>query len=178
MVIPGEDPAEFSEFRLSIFSSENPQGAIENQLVERIASLLWRLRRVQAFEVALMEWMAHYQRALYDDPIVVEEVSQRNDPNGDQPSSDFRDPLVVGRMFEALLSGDLAAKLTRYETGMQRQLCMTLKELREHKKARQEQAHPSDTKKRGNRDELFGYEIDADYAAEQDRLRILRAGPP
>ncbi len=179
-VIPGEDQAEFAEFRLSLFNSENPQGVLENQLVERIANLLWRLRRVQAFEVALMQWMAHYQRARYDDPIMVEEVSQRNDQNGDQPSPDFRDSLVVGRMFEALLSENLAAKLTRYETGMQRQLGMTLKELLELKKARQERAQPYESKKRGVRDsnvELAG-EMDADYWAEQDRQRILRADPP
>ncbi len=60
------------------------------------------------------------------------------EPHTDGPSriSDLEDGLKLGRMFEALLSSDLASKLSRYETSMQRQLTMTLKVLQEMQKVR------------------------------------------
>jgi hypothetical protein len=73
-MLPGEDPAEFADLRESMFNSLKPLTDLEYQLVERIASLVWRLRRVQAFEVALMQWMAHHQAATYDAPIDAAEL--------------------------------------------------------------------------------------------------------
>ena len=142
-LIPGEDPAEFAALRQSMFDSLRPAGVLENQLVERAASLMWRLRRVPSFEVALFQWMAHYQEQLYDfgkDAIDRPDVDRRNDTETAAPdlNNGFDDGLKVGRMFEALLSSDLTSKLTRYETGMQRQLGMTLGELRKLHGARDE----------------------------------------
>jgi len=140
-MLPGEDPEEFKGLRQAMFNSLNPQGALENQLVERAASLMWRLRRFPVFEMALFEWVAHYQAEKYDDTDDVIEfvpVERRNDLNPDLEASndDLADGLKVGRMFEALLSADLTSKLSRYETSMQNQLSMTLKELRAFKAER------------------------------------------
>ena len=65
-LLPGEDPAEYEGLRRSMFNSLRPDGALENQLVERIASLSWRLRRFAAIEVALFHWTAHLQAQLHD----------------------------------------------------------------------------------------------------------------
>ena len=43
---------------------------------------------------------------------------------------------MVGRMFEALLSSDLTSRMTRYETGLQRQLRMSLDDLDKLQKMR------------------------------------------
>ena len=58
-MLPGEDPDEFDGLRHAIFNSLLPQGALENQLVERAVSLMWRMRRFQVFEIALFLSLIH-----------------------------------------------------------------------------------------------------------------------
>jgi len=55
-LLPGEKLEDFSDLRARIFADLAPDSAIEIELAERIASLLWRLRRVPAFEAALLAW--------------------------------------------------------------------------------------------------------------------------
>ena len=58
-VIDGlEDPADYKGFERAIKSSYSPQTAIEGQLVTRLASLLWRLRRAVIIESGLMNIQA------------------------------------------------------------------------------------------------------------------------
>jgi hypothetical protein len=136
-MLPGEDPAEFAGLRESMFNSLKPLTDLEFQLVERIASLVWRLRRVQAFEVALMKWMAYCQAATYDAPIDAADlatVERRNESDDD--IDDLQDSLRAGRAFEALLSSDLTTKMTLYESRMQSQLSGVIKDLSELKLAR------------------------------------------
>jgi hypothetical protein len=144
-MLPGEDPAEFAALRGATFSSLKPQGALEDQLVERVVSLIWRLRRFPAFELALMEWTAHYQARRYDAPSDIVGSTFCNEPV-DAPASDLQDGLRLGRTIEALLSKDLTGKFARYETAMQRQLSMALKDLRElqcpRPESQKEQAKP------------------------------------
>ena len=132
----GEDINEFQGLRSAMFDSLEPQGALENLLVERAASLIWRMRRVQAFEFALFQWATYYQAQRYDDPVEAADVPLRNDADEEAACPNLRDGLTLGRMFEALLSADLTSKLSRYETVMQRQLSLTLKELREMQRPR------------------------------------------
>src|SRR5262245_19168667 len=49
-----EDPAAYEAFERAIKSDYSPQTAIEGQLVTRLASLLWRLRRAVAVESGLL----------------------------------------------------------------------------------------------------------------------------
>ena len=55
-LLPGETLEDFSDLRDRVFAELAPDSAIEMELAERIASLLWRLRRVPAFEAALIAW--------------------------------------------------------------------------------------------------------------------------
>jgi hypothetical protein len=55
-LLPGEKLEAFSDLRVRVFAELAPDSAIEIELAERIASLLWRLRRVPAFEAALLAW--------------------------------------------------------------------------------------------------------------------------
>ena len=89
----------------------SPQSALESELVERIASMLWRLRRVARFEVALM-------------------ASIENDT----PSVDI---LIGGGgsaktrlgCYVEFLDQDFSGKLMKSETSLQRQLFTVLDEL-------------------------------------------------
>jgi len=118
--------------------SRKPEGALENELVERDSSLIWRMRRIQVFEVVLFQRTAHYQAQLYDDPLDVTDGVLRNDPYDIEPRPEGQDGLTVGRMVEVLLSADLTSKLSRYETSMQRQLSQTIKDLLELQRPRRE----------------------------------------
>lgn len=48
--LPTEDPAEFEEFRRCLTVDLAPSGALEERLVDEIASLTWRLRRAGNIE--------------------------------------------------------------------------------------------------------------------------------
>jgi hypothetical protein len=50
VTIDGEDPKQFEAFRDDVLESLRPEGAIEEQLAERIVLCWWRLRRVCRME--------------------------------------------------------------------------------------------------------------------------------
>ena len=188
-MLPGEDEVEFAGMKGAMFRSLNPEGALENQLVERAASLIWRMRRVQAFEVALFQWTAHHQSQCFDDPSDGDFAALQNEPFEEAPYPNLRDGLTVGRMIEALLSADLTSRLSRYETSMQRQLSSTLRDLREMQRPRNE-ARIAEAKAIEAKAKIdaklaakgihsqYDRESDPAYYAELDRQRILRMDPP
>ncbi len=51
-VLPGEEPAEWERFLAAMTAALDPAGRFEGELVARIASLQWRLRRAMLCEVA------------------------------------------------------------------------------------------------------------------------------
>src|SRR5262250_2192153 len=53
-----EDAADYRAFERAIKSNYSPQTAIEGQLVSRLASLLWRLRRAVIVESGLLNIQA------------------------------------------------------------------------------------------------------------------------
>src|SRR5262245_4309679 len=55
IVIGDEDPKAFDRLRADLENEYNPRPGIERELVERLAVLLWRLRRIPTFEAALIE---------------------------------------------------------------------------------------------------------------------------
>lgn len=147
LLLPNEDPAVFEALRGAMFIALAPQDALEDQLVERLVSLVWRLRRVPAFEVALFAWMTHYQEKLCDPDdgfIINPDIARRFLPETsaeiDDHSSATPHVLEIGRTLEALLNTDLTSKLSRYETSLQRQLSLTLRELRERQANRSDRS--------------------------------------
>ena len=177
-MLPGEDPSEFAGLRSAMFASIKPEGALENQLVERAASLVWRMRRVPAFEVALLEWTAYYQAECYDGG--ADRADLGNDPDNLQPVEDLEDGLKLGRVIETLLASDLASKLSRYETAMQRQLSLTIKDLQELQRPRRDfvESVQEERAKEQAKSGRLESEDDPAYYAELDRQRILRMDPP
>ena len=55
LIIGGEDEARFKELRAELMQQHDPQSALEAELVERLAGILWRLRRVPFFEAAILD---------------------------------------------------------------------------------------------------------------------------
>ena len=54
VVIANEDPKEFDELRADLENDFRPQTRMERELVDRLAGIIWRLRRVPQFEAALI----------------------------------------------------------------------------------------------------------------------------
>ena len=62
IIIGLEEAHDYEAFELAITSEYEAETAVARQLVLRLASLLWRLRRASAFEAALFEMMAAQRR--------------------------------------------------------------------------------------------------------------------
>jgi hypothetical protein len=59
-----EDAEDYSAFEAAVIADYDAQSAIERELVLRLASLLWRLRRVTAIESGLFEIQANNLQSL------------------------------------------------------------------------------------------------------------------
>ena len=55
LIIVGENADDFDQLRAELMDDHDPQSASECELVERLAGILWRLRRVPFFEAAIMD---------------------------------------------------------------------------------------------------------------------------
>jgi hypothetical protein len=57
-----EDAEDYKAFEAAIIADYDAQSAVERELVLRLASLLWRLRRAATMETGLFEIQANYLR--------------------------------------------------------------------------------------------------------------------
>ena len=57
-----EDAEDYKAFQAAIIADYDAQSAVERELVLRLASLLWRLRRATTMETGLFEIQADYLR--------------------------------------------------------------------------------------------------------------------
>src|SRR5215213_4389600 len=57
-----EDAEDYKAFEAAITGDYDPQSAVERELVLRLASLLWRLRRATTMETGLFEIQAKHLR--------------------------------------------------------------------------------------------------------------------
>ncbi len=58
VVVRGEDPVEFAGVLESLIGEFQPQGPLEEQLVERVAACMWRLRRLYRVEAGILTYEA------------------------------------------------------------------------------------------------------------------------
>jgi hypothetical protein len=105
--------------------SLQPDGHLETVLAERIASILWRLYRLQRYESEMVEV---YIRGIPDDMAMSLQYSKAlgaPDPSEDELNTRYHDHIsrrLVG-------SDDSIAKITRYESHLHRLFLQTLHEL-------------------------------------------------
>ena len=136
-LLPSEKEEEFLGLRGAIFEKLRPDGALENQLVERAVSLMWRLKRIPNLEMALFEWVSYQEAALHDGIDAFQNEAPRLDHNsGEEVHTDLADTLELGRMLETALGQHLLGKFARHEVGLSKQLQNLLTELRAMKAAR------------------------------------------
>src|SRR5713101_9919404 len=54
LVVPGESSTEWETYRRTFIEALAPAGPVETALAERVASAVWRLRRVTGYEEAVL----------------------------------------------------------------------------------------------------------------------------
>ncbi|MBU2533383.1 MAG: hypothetical protein KKB37_11625 [Alphaproteobacteria bacterium] len=152
VLLPGESAEAFEAFCSEIRAYLSPEGPLEEQLVERAVSLMWRLQRVPEFEAALFQWMEHYEhekevRHLPPDEFNPRSLSKKRstrhfgehvDADPDRPAQPGLRKLEVGRTLDGMFNAGFFDKLIRYDTALQRQMRETLKGLAELQEQRRE----------------------------------------
>jgi hypothetical protein len=149
-----EDAEDYVAFEMAVTADYDAQSAVERELVLRLASLLWRLRRATAIESGLFKIQAkhllqfrrrrqaHWQRqeiidSVYRNALTTEEVMQQD---GDEPRSSTLAPGPPSTVGPADPSDDLTRsfvrlsnlptypldRLSRYEATLWRQACQIL----------------------------------------------------
>jgi hypothetical protein len=125
VIEPIEDPDDYRAFQASVTAEYEADTAVERELVLRLASLLWRLRRAGAIETGLMQ-------------IECDEAQDAPRSRGPDPHADLAVSISEGKDLEAEQSIlDIArrfaklpinafALLGRYEASLWRQVRQTI----------------------------------------------------
>jgi hypothetical protein len=124
-----EDAGDYKTFEAAIICDYDAQSAVERELVLRLASILWRLRRATIMETGLFEIHAddlqNYQQSrqlLPDSREVVQTLFRRAGPGPDVKAD--RTAVKFARCFLRLanLPNFAFDRLSRYETALWRQV--------------------------------------------------------
>jgi hypothetical protein len=149
-----EDAEDYAAFEMAVTADYDAQSAVERELVLRLASLLWRLRRATTIESGLFKIQArhllqfrrrqqtHQERQKiidtgYRNAVATEEDTQRDD---DETNNGTLDPGPPSILEPADSSDDLTLsfvrlsnlptcpldRLSRYEATLWRQACQVL----------------------------------------------------
>jgi hypothetical protein len=144
-----EDAEDYAAFEMAVTADHDAQSAVERELVLRLASLLWRLRRATAIESGLFKIQAKHllqfrrQRqarqerqkiidAMYRDTIATDDTMQQDQDSSaisTEPNNKSDD---LTRAFVRLsnLPTYPLDRLSRYEATLWRQACQILFTLR------------------------------------------------
>jgi hypothetical protein len=146
-----EDAEDYAAFEMAVTADYDAQSAVERELVLRLASLLWRLRRATAIESGLFKIQAkqllqfrqhrqaHQKRqeiidSMYQDSAAAEDNAQEADEGtASHPNLEFTDLFDdLTRSFVRLtnLPTYPLDRLSRYEATLWRQACQILFTLR------------------------------------------------
>lgn len=139
-LLDGEDPTLFEALCGRLNAELAPDGTLETELVDRIANLMWRARRVPQFELALLNWMGTWCETFasqadsnsYKCPGYGElnNFHTRLKHNARELPVDTRNQLILGRLLQYSMDRDLVAKLSRYEAHLLQQLERALAQLK------------------------------------------------
>jgi hypothetical protein len=156
VLVSGEDPSEFESLHQQLETELQPEGALESQLVERVAACMWRLRRlyrVEAGVFAFERFRAKLEVA-QDDANAYEEVSILDRPydliitDEDKHDEALARERTARKSLRKLTStvgaafisdahhGDAFSKLSRYEAAIERSFYRALHELQRLQAAR------------------------------------------
>ena len=124
IVIGAEDPDQFERLRAGLLADFRPSTTIDRELIDQLAGLLWRLRRVTSLEADLLRPPRQLDfKALTNaelDQLVTLYKKAGCYPEERPPSYGESDPIKDSEKSEML------SKLSRYETGLRNAVTRTL----------------------------------------------------
>jgi hypothetical protein len=124
LIIVGERADDFEQLRADLIKEHDPKSVLEYAMVERLAVILWRLRRVPSFEVAILD--ARQQRVWHQHGRLSEEEKEKLG----EEEADWETSLDLGRALIDGPYGDTLGKIGRHETSLMNALAKTLQTLR------------------------------------------------
>jgi hypothetical protein len=146
IIEPIENPQEYRAFEEAIVAEYLPQTPVEQELVHRLASLLWRLRRANSIETGLLRMQGEILLAFRSSRQTgaasegggadgATELSQERrqvllvpnvqPENGESVTNPSRD-IALSYLRLANLDNELIDRLSRYEGSLWRQVVQTL----------------------------------------------------
>ena len=143
VIVPLEDADDYQAFEQAVTADYDGETAVERELVLRLASLLWRLRRATSVETGLLRIAHDYpigrgpmQETLENQGCGVAALFPRSQPTAEQSNEHARKrhdttsevELDVARRFLRLADIDngVFERLGRYEAALWRQVRQTL----------------------------------------------------
>ena len=108
-----------------------PVMAMEIDLVDRIAHYMWRLKRIPAFEVAVISALGELRE--------ITPAPGRGAQEKGTPKQAFSPRLTIAQALEVALTKNFFDKITRYEAGLVNQLRKALSDLYQLINMRREQ---------------------------------------
>ena len=154
VIEPLEDPEEYRRFETAIVAEYLPQTPAERELVHRLASLFWRLRRATSIETGLLRmqseilhWFRNSRRSTVrtregegalrssdqtgpecrrDGPAERERAQELDAPRGRTDAPTPSRDIAISFLRLANLDSEIVDRLSRYEAALWRQLAQTL----------------------------------------------------
>jgi hypothetical protein len=121
LIIVGENADDFDQLRADLMDEYDPQSVLETELVERLAGILWRLRRAPFFEAAILQ-AYHYRTRDMDLSYAYREGQSIEEERRVAKSIRYGVALMSDR-------NDLLGKLARHEASTMSALTKTLQTL-------------------------------------------------
>lgn len=123
---PLEDAADYKGFELAVTASYDAETAVERELVLRLASLLWRLRRATSVETGLLQMQ--WDLCVEADRIPPDFVDDVRDVIVAPQSDNDRSSQNIARCFVRLagLDNGIFERFGRYEAALWRQARQTI----------------------------------------------------
>ncbi len=151
LIEPLEDPEAYQEFEAAIVAEYVPQSPVEKELVHRLASLFWRLRRATSIETGLLRLQSEILQGFRSSrqKTIETETGEREGAGnfgtfrgadragtqstpafpGESPLTQPADPardIAISFLRLANLDSEMVDRLSRYESGLWRQLVQTI----------------------------------------------------
>jgi hypothetical protein len=130
VTIVGESNDAYLELFVNVMFEYDPQTTFQRQLVEDLAILLWRKRRCAALEAGVFN--ARYCEVRAKSRETPESGDDQDQDDQDQQVRATEECLLYGLTFiREAETGDVLAKLSRYETSLMNSIKKTVKMLEE-----------------------------------------------
>jgi hypothetical protein len=136
LIIVGENPEDFDRLREELMAEHDPQSVLETEHVERLAGILWRLRRVPSFEAAVLD--TRHQQVWNQKYDALPESEDESDGDGDgeeknkleeEEEADWERSVDLGVALMDGRYGDTLGRIERHETWLMNALAKTLQTL-------------------------------------------------